>query len=294
MKYSGLSNHDVAHFWAHQTQSHGNGSHMLFDGPTIYSYGRHFPIAKHIENAYILFTHREHSVTTAKHCSIVRSAIPASKTIVYVYDPQYALTYAKDEIEVMQKKVTAALQNALTARQATGRFYSVANFWKRNLDIFCQLANVPMPDTALDTIPANKLEMIQAKIARYAEQARIADVQRIARESEYRRKQAIEFFAPEQLPEYYSPKYQYMRIHGNEIVTTLGARVPIDHVAKAAPLVLRIIAKGETYHSNGHSIHLGPFVLDEINANGLVHVGCHVFQPEEVKRIAALLQKITL
>lgn len=38
----------VAHLWAHQTQDHARNKlgNFYFDGATIYSYGRHFPIAR--------------------------------------------------------------------------------------------------------------------------------------------------------------------------------------------------------------------------------------------------------
>jgi hypothetical protein len=43
---------DVAHVWAHQLQSHARNKrgNFYFQGDTIYSYGSHFPIAKHVEH----------------------------------------------------------------------------------------------------------------------------------------------------------------------------------------------------------------------------------------------------
>ena len=42
-----FNNSMVAHVWAQQTQAHGRnaGNTFYFEGPTIYSYGEHFPIA---------------------------------------------------------------------------------------------------------------------------------------------------------------------------------------------------------------------------------------------------------
>ncbi len=54
-----------------------NGSRMFSDGETIYSYGRHFPIARLFEHegkAYALFTTRDYSVTTSGHKSHVAGA----------------------------------------------------------------------------------------------------------------------------------------------------------------------------------------------------------------------------
>ena len=44
-----LKNHsEVAHFWANQVQGQGKSSNMFFEDGIIYSYGYHFPIARHI------------------------------------------------------------------------------------------------------------------------------------------------------------------------------------------------------------------------------------------------------
>ena len=61
----------VAHLWAHKAQeSARNGGNFYFDGDTIYSYGSHFPIARHVETRRgraVLFTTRDYSVTTSGH-----------------------------------------------------------------------------------------------------------------------------------------------------------------------------------------------------------------------------------
>jgi hypothetical protein len=68
----------VAHLWANQLQDEArNSGNFYFNGSTIYSYGGHFPIAKHIElngQKAVLFTTRGYSNTTAKHIAVVRQA----------------------------------------------------------------------------------------------------------------------------------------------------------------------------------------------------------------------------
>jgi len=68
----------VAHMWANKSQSEAtNGSNFYFDGDTIYSYGNHFPIAKHVDfesKKAVLFTDKTYSNTTAKHISIVKQS----------------------------------------------------------------------------------------------------------------------------------------------------------------------------------------------------------------------------
>ena len=54
-----------------------SGGRFYFVGDTIYSYGSHFPIARHVAHkgkAAVLFTTRSYSVTTAGHKCMVESA----------------------------------------------------------------------------------------------------------------------------------------------------------------------------------------------------------------------------
>lgn len=82
----------IAHYWANQVQHEAKNParNFFFVGPTIYSYGYHFPIAKHVTNAdgenAVLFTERGYSVTTSKHVRVVAHAC-GHKNIVYCYSP---------------------------------------------------------------------------------------------------------------------------------------------------------------------------------------------------------------
>lgn len=70
----------VAQLWANKAQEtaqNSNKSFYFYEG-TIYSYGTHFPIAKHVTNKHgesaVLFTTRNYSHSTSAHKSLVRRA----------------------------------------------------------------------------------------------------------------------------------------------------------------------------------------------------------------------------
>src|SRR5690348_11351714 len=75
---------EIAHLWAHRTQDAARNpqGNFYFSGDTIYSYGSHFPIARHIKGAHgadgVFFTSRSYSNTTAKHVSYTRRSLPDS------------------------------------------------------------------------------------------------------------------------------------------------------------------------------------------------------------------------
>jgi hypothetical protein len=75
-----------------------------------------------------------------------------------------------------------------------------------------------------------------------------------------------------------------MHVRGEEIETSRGARFPLDHGKRAWPFILA--ARGKGWHSNGHTIKLGNFCIDSINAEGDVKAGCHLVKWPEVERIA--------
>src|SRR5579872_324467 len=85
---------EIAHLWAHsktQDDARNPGGNFYFSGDTIYSYGSHFPIARHVTNeqgqAAILFTNQTYSNTTAKHIGQVRRAIPHGVPVFEVHNP---------------------------------------------------------------------------------------------------------------------------------------------------------------------------------------------------------------
>ena len=73
MRHKGLVHQEVAHIWANPRceDDHASGFNMFFKGDTIYSYGRHFPIARHVENeqgeSAVLFTTESYGISTGKH-----------------------------------------------------------------------------------------------------------------------------------------------------------------------------------------------------------------------------------
>lgn len=69
-----MNNSQVARVWANKSKDSANGSNFYFIGDIIYSYGNHFPIARHINNV-ILLTTKSYSYSTAKHINEVKKQL---------------------------------------------------------------------------------------------------------------------------------------------------------------------------------------------------------------------------
>lgn len=107
-----LSNAEVARRFANGCTS-GSSQHVFIDGDCIYSYGRHFCIARRV-NGMVLLTTRTYSVSTAKHVRHVWTALKDSE-IVRCYDPDASsevnMKHYDEEIEKLEKKVRRARTN---------------------------------------------------------------------------------------------------------------------------------------------------------------------------------------
>ena len=79
-----------------------------------------------------------------------------------------------------------------------------------------------------------------------------------------------------------------LRIKGDELQTSMGATVPLDHAVKCFRILKQLRAKGETYVRNGHTVHLGHFALDAFDGQ-TVRAGCHSVEWTEIERIANLV-----
>jgi len=77
-----MTNHELAKRFAKGATS-GVGSNMFIDGDTIYSYGRHFPIAKRLSPTEYLYNPLFYSMTTRRHQGRVITALYAEGHSVY-------------------------------------------------------------------------------------------------------------------------------------------------------------------------------------------------------------------
>lgn len=83
-----------------------------------------------------------------------------------------------------------------------------------------------------------------------------------------------------------------LRIRGEMVETSKGAEFPISHALRAIPLVLRCRERGIDWHRNGHTVHLGSFQIDSIDAFGNVTAGCHVVMFDEIERLISMLREL--
>jgi hypothetical protein len=124
-----MNNREVAHLWNAQARASAKGSNFYFEGPTIYSYGPHFPIARiHSKrnDSLVLFNAARRSNSTSKHQSYTRQACSNRHVVTVPHvDPRY-----RNEHGANLDYLAAQQAGALKAAQR--RVTTSAVQWDRN------------------------------------------------------------------------------------------------------------------------------------------------------------------
>jgi len=150
-----FQNSELAHVWASQQQSHGKANSFYFDGATIYSYGRHFPIAT-IVGQDVLFTMRTYSNTTAKHVGMARRAI-SHLNVIWCYDVPVNLKYASSEHENNLNRWAKNIKSLFAEignkknRDIAGRMSSI-NREVAQMETYCQYFKIKVQDKEVKAI----------------------------------------------------------------------------------------------------------------------------------------------
>lgn len=126
----------VARNWANQTGKASRGFNMFYDGATIYSYGRHYAIARLVTvngKRVALVNSRGYSVSTAKHTSLVRRALNVQTfTVPFV---------TSDTLDAHAANVAAMRAEARACRDKAKRARKYGASWLHDAAILDDRAN---------------------------------------------------------------------------------------------------------------------------------------------------------
>jgi hypothetical protein len=305
-----FTNDMCAHVFAQRTQDEGrtNNGNMFFCGDTIYSYGHHFPMAHFFNDNVVLMNADSYSVSTSGHQSAVRMAIDNRYERIWLDTAmmkrcidahQWANNPDKPTIHVSDKKqiekmvmdkMQAALNSAAKRRAEH----------LRNADINEALTELKNGIRVLELFGRksarlnNALSTVQADTNAVLEQYSEAQKREAAKLKKEAVKHVKEWIAGDidSIPYKYRNGTIHLRVNGDEIQTSHGARFPLEHGVKAFPMIKRCKDKAISWKTNGETIRLGHFRIDEIRTNGTVKAGCHTVPYESIERVARQLNLI--
>lgn len=302
-------------FWKTQPSARNKQGNLYFENGTVYSYGSHFPIAAHVTNKRgrkaILFTARGYSNTTSGHKSAVRSAIPKNVPVFEVSDvPSHDYWGINKAVERMHADNLKAYLTDLTDRIEKARKARTlwAKKWKTGsarglrdeIIRYGRFFTLKLPD--LPEVPkltaalVRKLKARETFLASDGHKA-VLVVERARREMNAdfaRRRAAADAIAEWRIGNPYVRLPwdipTMLRIRGQEVETSIGARVPVSHAKRVLKVVRSVVASGQEFVSNGHKLPVGVYRIDRIEPSGLLHAGCHHITLTEIEAIAPQLE----
>lgn len=277
-----MNNKEVAHLWANQSRERATGSHFYFEGDTIYSYGSHFPIARHYKGV-VLFTTKGHSVTTSKHKGYVRSA--CSHLTVFEVSQVMQDPSGRD-VKEYGGQIKYMAGNAAKARKPAAhleclqREVNAANAFCERFGFKTRFA---MPDN-WDELQA-KAKVSQAK-ERKVKAERAAKQEADAQETIGKWLAGESVTIPHFIGKVYLRQQSLRKCDGHtidELETSKGARVALGEAQKAYRFACLMRTRG--WRRNGDQFKVGDYQLDAVNSQGVI-AGCHRVAWDEIERFA--------
>jgi len=265
---------DIAHLFANQSQDEArtSNSNFYFKGNTIYSYGTHFAIAKHIEvNGLraLLFTLRGYSNTTSKHINYVAQAT-SHLNVIYCCDPSYShdanFLYWQNECKETCLKLTKAKKPEI--------YLNHLAYINNQVKIYADYFSIDIPKGLLEFLSiGNKEEYIalQAKMS----EIRIIEEKRKNKELKARHKKELAKWQNFEISRLYNKTdVDYLRIKDDVIQTTQAVNIPLLVGKKFyESIVNNTLLVGQ---------HIQGFEVISIDKK-FIKIGCHNFQISYLK-----------
>ena len=282
MKHVFNTSVEVAHLWAHQTQDDARCRNASFNGFKYYSYST--VIAEIRRNnrgeELVLLCVDNYSRTTAKHKYEVRRAV-SHKKIIAVQVVGAILSDHDINYRAFLRRYEDLTDLASRARQRKaeylGKAASIAKDMGEYAAFFDLVWNVPSPD---ENISATQL-LAEYEVWRQQEDEK----RRAKREAEQAENLALWLVGGDNR----SFDALKLRIKGDEIQTSHGANIPIDHALKVWPVIYRAHTSGKPFvPSQKRTIHLGHYRFNSFR-NDVLTVGCHRIPYTEIERMAQQL-----
>lgn len=261
-------NSTVAHYWANKIQSEAsNGSNFFYENDIIYSYGRHFQIAKHVINENrdraVLFTQQTYSNTTAKHISIVKQACN-HLNVIYCKSPDSTHDANFAHWLSMAEGIAAKLLKATKPEKYLNELNSVRGYTEK----YATFWGLTIPITLRSVLDIENKEQYKNYSDNKQAVLKAEEKARKTREKKEHAKQLKKWLSGETNRLYSRNDRDYLRMNENgEIETTQGVKVGLVQ----ARIFWKLIKDGKL--SVGDNI--AQYTVDSIGDN--IKIGCHTF-----------------
>jgi hypothetical protein len=275
---------EIAHAWAHQLSPRGTApSAMSFEGPVFYSYGT--AVARLVERngkQAAIFNDAGFSSTTSKHQGMVACALPSDLLVMHACEGRGTSLNVKPAalFEYAITKSAECLGKAEKARKNGDYLKGQAGEW---LERARQVSDFYGLRRKVDEKAVSRLSAAR----QWEEKRKIAKAEKDA--AERRERRLADFAAWKAGETVHSDLSDFpvaFRVEGPELVSSMGARVPVKDAKRALRFVLK--HKGQEWRENGGTCPVGGYRVQAIAATGVI-AGCHRIAWDEVEHVKELL-----
>jgi hypothetical protein len=317
---------EITHLWAHQSQEEARCGNGFFDGEIIYSYGRHFPIARIYTdekgNKTVFFTTRDYSNTTSKHKHYTSGACSHLPKLYMQNVIQYDVTFGK--MDLLHKKnisdiifdIKIAISKFRAARE--NKIYCLAeinSFVKRFEDYVTFFRIKSKIDAATKkVITEAKSDKWEKQIEEYNKKKaeRLTDPklqEKREKARKYREEKELRDNA-EQIEEWrnfeaYRPYVQkgrrynwsnssrpdLMRYNAEKerIETSQGVQIPIELAHRFYRYIKIVLERGSCIGAENCQYQIAGYTVQEITHEH-IKVGCHRITQAEIELMATKMK----
>lgn len=325
MKYY-RNNAEVVHAWAgrHSDDGKNPGQSIYFVGLTIYSYGSHFPMARHVSFNDVLLTYDSYSNTTCRHQSEVWRSV-SHKNTLYVHDVLDPL--GTGGVAQTIAAAESLLKTAAKRRSKDRAGDDIHSAWQRVENLY-EIAAMPdfkaewkkLPALAKRRLGATRKLIAACKVDLDSAMAKMVKAdyaaQKLARAKKEKARLAqvedCEGILADWLVGNRESTVGMHRVRdilgtdglrlgdtGLTVTTTQGLVVPAEDCRRAWPLIQRVYRAQDEKRgpielfrdATTDKPRFGQFELSRIEKDGTVVVGCHRFARWMVEHLAAQLEK---
>ena len=290
MKTVYRNNKELAHVWASNNVPEGRnpGNTFFFNSDGIFSYGRHFCIAKRHDNNTVVMTLSSYSNTTAKQMSYVRRAVSHLK-LVYCQDPESSVIWnrraALDKIDETLLGLEKKGIRETTKDKIRAQAHHIAQTFN---DYFAAVSSVGGSECGPIELGEDFVE--QYKKMRADEEAAKQKKIEAQKAETLERLEAWKVGVKDGNQQWFHTLPVALRINEDIIQTSHGAAIPLRYAPRLWKIIESVRQTGVTTNYTG--VTLGHYTLNTIYADGSIKVGCHNISYAELHRMAVQLKYI--
>jgi hypothetical protein len=328
IKYVFRNIDEIVHLWAHQSQEEARCRNAYFEKETIYSYGRHFPIAriytknkgKKNEKKVVFFTLDTYSSTTAQHISSTRSACSHMEKIYMKHvitgygDPAEDIYAHEQNFKYWHRTIEDYLDKFSRARDAKESYLGYARRTAEEAKLYITFLGIK-PDKRLKALfkllndPKWENEITEYKertaarlsdplLQEKREKARLAREKALQKQftEQIQKWRNFEAYNPYRLPgqhrHYHTPSLpDLLRYKESEqrVETSQGVQVPIEIAHRFYRQIKIVLSRGGCLSEDACAEKILNYSVQEITAEH-IRVGCHRIPMTEVEAIANQLK----